>query len=241
MQSLHKIHSSSRTDQPTLPLAPALEEELNILSQAQENQGANIYANYYSKLRSRYKRYRDRYDALGEEAASIFSRLSEFLDTYEAEKKGLHAQVIHGDPVFSNAILSSEDERCVFIDVRYRLGDILTSEGDINYDLAKVLQSLCGYDHILLMSEKKDQVSSLLRGDKPLLSSADSLLLGELRELFFSFIKETYSVQLHRKTLFRITASLFFSLIPLHRAEMGPLFLRMCKETLDRAGGASCD
>lgn len=37
------------------------------------------------------------------------------------------------------------------------------------------------------------------------------------------------------KTLYGLTAALFFSLIPLHRAELGQVFLGMCKETLDRA------
>src|SRR5438876_11923760 len=61
------------------------------------------------------------------------------------------------------------------------------------------------------------------------------VLLEEMQEHFFAFLEETYSVRLHRKTLFRITASLFFSLIPLHRPELGPVFLRLCKETLDKA------
>ncbi|GJC91649.1 capsule biosynthesis phosphatase [Colletotrichum higginsianum] len=62
-----------------------------------------------------------------------------------------------------------------------------------------------------------------------------SLARANHREYFFTFLEETYSVRLHRKTLFRITASLFFSLIPLHRPELGAVFLRMCKETLDKA------
>lgn len=38
----------------------------------------------------------------------------------------------------------------VFIDMRGSLGDIVCTEGDVNYDLSKVYQSLCGYDFIIL-------------------------------------------------------------------------------------------
>lgn len=235
LTALHTIHTTRRTDEPSLTVPATLEKQLKNTAFGQANHHVNIYASYGSKLLSRYKQHRERYDALGPLAISLFDRLHEFLDTYEAEEKGVYAELIHGDPVFSNVILSNDDKAITFIDVRGQLGNTLTSEGDINYDLAKVLQSLCGYDHILFMSENNADLASILTDNKPLLDQADIDLLEELQEYFFAFLKETYSVHLHRKTLLRLTASLFFSLIPLHRPELGAVFLRLCDETLDRA------
>jgi hypothetical protein len=237
LKALHTIHTTASTDEATQSIPPALAQLFAEHSLEKANNRVNIYANYGTKLRSRYTKYRARYDALGPLAASLFARLNEFLDTYEAEDKGVHAQVIHGDPVFSNGILSQNGQTVSFIDVRCQLEETLTPEGDIHYDLAKVLQSLCGYDHVLFKMAKNENLSDALASDQPLLDDADSELLHELQEQFFTFLEETYEVRLHRKTLFRITASLFFSLIPLHRAGTGPVFLRMCKETLDKASG----
>ena len=237
LKSLHSIHSTASTEKPSLKISSALAAKFDRHSLERAGHRVNIYANYGTKLRARWEQHEDRYEALGPLASSLFNRLDEFLDTYEAEEKGVHAQVIHGDPVFSNAILSKDEKLVSFIDVRCQLENTLTPEGDIHYDLAKVLQSLCGYDHILFMAANNHDLSGALEDGTPLLDEADELLLAELREHFFTFLEETYSVRLHRKTLFRITASLFFSLIPLHRPELGAVFLRMCKETLDRAVG----
>ncbi|GKT55680.1 protein phosphatase 2A a subunit [Colletotrichum tofieldiae] len=116
LKALHSVHTTASTDKATLNIPSALEKKFEEHSLARANNRVNIYANYGSKLRSRYYQHQD-----------------------------------------------------------------------------------------------------------------------NLQEHFFTFLEETYSVRLHRKTLFRITASLFFSLIPLHRPELGAVFLRMCKETLDKA------
>ncbi|KAM0324836.1 hypothetical protein ACHAQA_007802 [Verticillium albo-atrum] len=237
LRALHAVHTTPSTDHATLEIPDALDRQFEAHSLERANHRVNIYANYGSKLCSRYYQHQEQYDALGPLAASLFARINEFLDTYEAEEKGVHAQVIHGDPVFSNAILSKDEKMVSFIDVRCQLENTLTPEGDIHYDLGKVLQSLCGYDHVLFMSANNHDLSNALDGDVPLLDEADTELLEGLQEHFFSFLEDTYSVRLHRKTLFRITASLFFSLIPLHRPALGAVFLRLCKETLDKAGG----
>jgi hypothetical protein len=235
LETLHTIHTAPSSKGATLELTSCLEKKFG--EHLPGDQPINIYANYGAKLRSRYYQHQDRYDALGPLAASLFARIDEFLDTYEAEEKGVHANVIHGDPVFSNAILSNDDKVVSFIDVRCQLKNHLTPEGDIHYDLGKVLQSLCGYDYILFMSANNYDLTGALEDDSPLLDEADTELLNDLQEHFFTFLENNYSVRLHRKTLFRITASLFFSLIPLHRKELAAVFLRMCKETLDKAGG----
>ncbi|TAQ89873.1 hypothetical protein B7494_g1812 [Chlorociboria aeruginascens] len=231
LSALHKIHSTPNPATASLPISAALAKQFDAHSLDAAQGRVNIYANYGSKLRSRYNTHAAKYAALGPLAAELFSRLNEFLDTYEAEEKGVHAQVIHGDPVFSNAILSRDEKLVSFIDVRCQLNNTLTPEGDIHYDLAKVLQSLCGYDHILFMSANHHKMDPNL----PLLDDADQALLQELQSVFWEFLENTYEVRLHKKTLLRITASLFFSLIPLHKPELGAVFLRMCKSTLDAA------
>ncbi|KAI1075283.1 capsule biosynthesis phosphatase [Whalleya microplaca] len=240
LKALHTIHTSQSSSTQSLKISPALGEKFNAHSLEKAQHRVNIYANYGEKLRSRYYAHRERYDALGPLSASLFSRLNEFLDTYEAEEKGVHAEVIHGDPVFSNAILSEDEKLVSFIDVRCQLENTLTPEGDIHYDLAKVLQSLCGYDNILFMSAKNFDLSKMgSNNTTSLLGQPDADLLEMLQEVFFDFLKDTYGVLVHRKTLFRITASLFFSLIPLHRPELGPVWLRLCRETLDKANQIS--
>jgi len=275
LQALHAIHHTSTSGKTGLvsnmDISPALRAKFDAHSLANANHRVSIYANYAKKLQQRYNAHRDRYDALGPLAASLYGRLHEFLDTYEAEDKGVHAHVIHGDPVFSNVILTQDSRHVRFIDIRCQLENTLTPEGDIHYDLAKVLQSICGYDHImfLLADSERNHMSlealDLLSEDsrrvihdvaeqakgshhpeanghqalptRAMLEEADRVLLDELQESFFAFIKNEYSVGIHPKTLLRITASLLFSLIPLHRPKLGPIFLRMCHDTLAKAVG----
>ncbi|KAM4060135.1 mobA-like NTP transferase domain-containing protein [Hirsutella rhossiliensis] len=235
LKTLCSIHSSQRTDQQSLPVSPELKARFNKYILPSVGLQTNIYANYGSKLRSRYHKHRDRYNALGPQAALLFGRLIEILDIYEAEDRGIRASIIHGDSVFSNVILSNDQKTISFIDVRCQLGDTLTPEGDINYDLAKVLQSLCGYDHLLLLGENPKKLEHIMTKNKPLLDQADADLLEDLQHAFFTFLDNNYSMRLDRKTLLRITASLLFSLIPLHKPEMGSVFLRLCQETLEKA------
>ncbi|XWX02356.1 hypothetical protein V2A60_010393 [Cordyceps javanica] len=236
---LFKIHSTSSSAKSTLPISCALSERFEMHS-AERKGAPSIYDNYGTKLRRRYAEHRSRYDALGPLAASLYARINEFLDTYEAENKAVRADIIHGDPVFSNAILSPDGTGVSFIDVRCQLGDVLSPEGDIHYDLAKVLQSLCGYDHVILLHADNDpRLEDMASGCVPLLDDVDARLLEGLRETFFRSIEKNYASRLHRKSLFRLTASLIFSLIPLHHPELGPVFLRMCKDTIDKANTAA--
>ena len=71
------------------------------------------------------------------------------LSSFEREKRWVHANVIHGDPVFSNVLLDAEG-RIYLLDMRGEVGSTLTLQGDLTYDLSKVYQSLLGYDYILL-------------------------------------------------------------------------------------------
>ncbi|CZT52773.1 uncharacterized protein RSE6_14142 [Rhynchosporium secalis] len=234
LTALHSIHTTPSSPlSQHLPISAALGEKFaqhSSFDNGLHSGGVNIYANYGTKLRSRYHNNAALYASLGPSAAECFSRLNEFLDTYEAEERGVHVPIIHGDPVLSNAILSPDDKSVSFIDVRCQLENTLTMEGDLHYDLAKILQSLLGYDHILF----KD-LSALPSASEPILEECDERILQGLQDVFWRWLEEKYTSRVHRKTLLRITASLIFSLIPLHKRELGGVFLRFCAETLERA------
>lgn len=73
-----------------------------------------------------------------------------FLQEWESEPAS-HADawcMIHGDPVFTNILIES-DNLIKFIDMRGNFGGMTTIFGDKLYDYAKVYQSLVGYDEIL--------------------------------------------------------------------------------------------
>lgn len=51
-----------------------------------------------------------------------------------------HANYIHGDPVFSNVIRTNDDQ-IVMIDMRGQLGKMITTQGDVHYDLSPSVSS----------------------------------------------------------------------------------------------------
>lgn len=164
----------------------------------------NVYSNYAQKVKERYQRYAPTY-AQFSDASEIYSFLANHLTEYEAQQRGVLAKFIHGDPVFSNILLTSSND-AFFIDMRGRVGDVLTTSGDVLYDLGKVYQSLYGYDFILLNGGSTNRVQE------------DYLRI--LRGAFRAFLKSSpfYSaiISTRMRDLEVITASLYFSLIPLH-------------------------
>jgi capsule biosynthesis phosphatase len=149
----------------------------------------NVYQNYYEKLKERYSTNFDLYSKYDLE--KTFSVLETLLLDYELKNEGTPS-VIHGDTVFTNIILTEKND-IKFIDMRGKLGEELTIYGDKYYDYSKIYQSLLGYDFILNDME------------------IDTLYCEELLILFESFFS-----QKELKKIKMITASLFFSLIPLH-------------------------
>ncbi len=169
MKSLNRIHESDSTDGEI-----------------------NIYENYLSKVVQRYASYDySRFDGHDE----VFKLITDGLNEYERCDIGRKCK-IHGDPVLSNIIFDSRGG-IKLIDPRGKVGKVLTTSGDVNYDWAKLYQSLCGYDFVLT-------------GRTP-----DSLYLKNLREAFMEAAAE-YMDDESIKFLPILTASLYFSLIPLH-------------------------
>ena len=145
-----------------------------------------VYADYVQKLRDRYNSNRELYNKYIH-AESIFKKLDTLLYDYD----GVVYSVIHGDPVFTNVLQTEQGLK--FIDMKGKIDDELTIIGDTYYDLAKVYQSILGYDFILNDIE------------------LDNVYINEFKIAFENlFNKEGL------RNLKIITASLFFTLMPLH-------------------------
>lgn len=196
-----------------------------------------LYDNYTRKLKARYKEFSAEYAALGAKTTStLLNTLITRLSGYESDKRAVFAEVIHGDPVFSNAILNEEERKVCLLDVRSQLGSTLTTAGDKTYDLAKILQSLQGYDHVTLAGDE-DLTGSPEDVLHRLVQPADRAMLKDLQDnTFWPFVRENYS-EISRSDILDIVASLFFSLIPLHREIVRPIFLRMCQNVMEHGCG----
>jgi len=159
----------------------------------QDNQdNLNIYQNYNKKLKNRF----DSYDYSNfKNSKEIYDKISTYMENYEIERRG-HISMIHGDPVFTNVLVNNYG-KIKFIDMRGKVGDKLTLLGDKLYDYAKVYQSLVGYDEILCGKV------------------CDIIIKNNLIDYYEQYIIRTYSQQTLQDIKY-ITASLLFSLIPLH-------------------------
>ena len=145
-----------------------------------------VYADYTQKLRDRYNNNLDLYNKYIN-AEAIFKKLDTLLFYYDDAV----FSVIHGDPVFTNILQTEQGLK--FIDMKGKIGDELTIIGDAYYDLAKVYQSILGYDFILNDIE------------------LDNVYINKFKTEFENLItKEGLRI------IKIITASLFFTLMPLH-------------------------
>lgn len=153
------------------------------------NLDLNVNGNYSEKLMQRFSENESKYYKISKHSFILYSSLFEKLSSYEKLEKNIC--LIHGDPVFTNII--STHNGLKLIDPRGKIGNDLTIYGDINYDLAKIYQSILGYDFILNDVE---------------------LNFDYIQGMRKSFESEFCQTDL--KSIKLITASLFFSLIPLH-------------------------
>jgi capsule biosynthesis phosphatase len=147
----------------------------------------NIYDLYLPKLMERYCMLPKRISAISSDLMIFFV---EFFTEYQ-KKNSAVLSVIHGDAVFTN-ILIDQNGTLRFIDMRGMVGNKETIYGDRNYDYAKILQSLLGYD-------------SLLRGVHINSKYRDSLIAH--------FIEKCPA---NERDIRAIAAYLLFTLIPLH-------------------------
>jgi len=145
-----------------------------------------VYADYNQKLRDRYYNNLELYNKYIH-AESIFKKLDNLLFYYD----DAIFSVIHGDPVFTNVLQTEQGLK--FIDMKGKIDGELTIIGDAYYDLAKVYQSILGYDFILNDIE------------------LDNIYIDEFRNVFEGLFEPK-----GLRIIKIITASLFFTLMPLH-------------------------
>lgn len=159
------------------------------ISTSKQSLPIDIYSNYSKKLTSRYNDNLKLYNKYPS-SEYIFKTINDKLIEYENNKQG-YLGVIHGDPVFTNILKTETGIK--FIDMRGKVGDELTIFGDLYYDLAKVYQSLLGYDYILNNIEIDTHYTQKL----------------------IKYFESKFQPQ-HLDAIKLITASLLFSLLPLH-------------------------
>jgi capsule biosynthesis phosphatase len=177
---IHKQLTSNHIDK--------LINALSSIHTSKEPTNINIYSNYSQKLLERLTKYPELY--IKYRIVDLLLKIKDALQQYEDKKEGLIG-VIHGDPVFTNIFETPTGIK--FIDMRGKQGDELTIFGDIYYDLAKIYQSLIGYDNILNGIEIDDEYRS---------------------NLTTYFENQIHSEVLNKVKL--ITASLLISMLPLH-------------------------
>jgi len=111
----------------------------------------------------------------------------------------------HGDCVFTNIIFTPMSD-IKFIDVKYSEFGVY---GDPYYDYAKIYQSLCGYDEIL----------------------SDKYVVESYRQRIKQYFESKFNnTELNKIKV--ITASLLFSLIPLHDNDKCFEYFELSKELL---------
>ena len=103
-------------------------------------------------------------------------------------------------------IIFTPNEQVRFIDVKYSEHGIY---GDPNYDYAKIYQSLCGYDEILL----------------------DKYVVESYRKKMKNYFESKFTPN-ELNNIKLITSSLLFSLIPLHDNDKCIQYFELSKELL---------
>lgn len=137
-----------------------------------------IYDNYMGKLK---KRSLNKNDYPFENTNEILDKIDPFIIDYL--KRTQPVSIVHGDPWFSNTLLSRNNE-LIFLDMKGDIAGKLTTNGDALTDFGKILQSLLGFDYI---------VNNI---------SWDSDKLSHLREYYIS------KINFQRKDLYAVTACL---------------------------------
>jgi capsule biosynthesis phosphatase len=165
---------------------------IHVFEYKNEENNINFYDNYVNKLKQRYASYN--YDVF-DKSFELYNLLIDKLTIYEQCNRA-NISMIHGDFVLTNVLINNYN-KIKLIDVRGKIGNTLTIYGDKLYDYAKLYQSLIGYDEILndiILSPKYKQN-----------------ILNHFKCIFIAKFNNDYW-----KDLQYITASLLFTLIPLH-------------------------
>lgn len=161
-----------------------------------------VHSSYIEKIQSRVRNYN--YSKFFDYHNTMKSLL-DFIQGYKIN----NISIIHGDPVFTNIMLTDTFE-LKFFDMRGKIGNKFTMGGDPLYDISKVFQSLSGYDFIL--------------------QGIPVIANNELLSFFYNFISKYYNYS--KEDIHKFTASLYFTLIPLHDDDKCNLYYEKCLELL---------
>ena len=165
--------------------------EIHSCSITEDISDEELYSNYSEKLISRYESYD--YSKFPN-SELVYKNLLEKLKTYQNNSLAI-AGCIHGDPVFSNALIDKNNQ-IKLVDPRGILNNKSSIYGDIFYDYAKILQSLSGYDEIMLCGR---------------LRTNNSKFINIFNERILSTYGEKALININN-----IKDSLLFTLLPLH-------------------------
>lgn len=136
------------------------------------------------------------------------AKLFELINSNQEDK----VYLVHGDLCFSNILYNINTNKLKLIDPRGYSGSSDEAYGSIYYDLAKLSQSFLGlYD--LLVYDKFD-LKYNEDGKVSLKYYIDEAYQALLEDSFVSFVKR---IKADLKTIRIIEASLFMSMIPLHK------------------------
>ncbi|KAI8110019.1 hypothetical protein M9434_001295 [Picochlorum sp. BPE23] len=166
-----------------------------------EEEVASFYSN---KLHQRY----DTFDCSQYGDAELL--FTELMNYFSDPDQGIKVGYIHGDPVFTNIIVNRYG-KLKFIDMRGMVNSSFTKCGDIFYDYAKILQSLVGYDEILLNR------------------TVDECYRKIILQTFEGYVTEIFG-EIVLNHIRMITKSLLLSLLPLHANENCTKFLSLATD-----------
>lgn len=106
-----------------------------------------VFDNMIGNLRTHYSKNPSIYDSLPN-FQTVLAYIEERLVKYTNSEELKIVNVIHGDPWFENILFTSSDD-LYMIDMRGKVGSMLTVKGDPYLDYAKVYQSILGFDYAL--------------------------------------------------------------------------------------------
>ena len=182
---------------------PQFQSLLAALSKLHSISGTAVDYNHSDKILERYQNYN--YSVFNGHR-QLLDQILEFLDSYTQTQ----TTMIHGDPVFTN-ILVNEENHIKLIDMRGKNHNQYTIYGDPIYDVAKVYQSLIGYDFIL--------------------NNTPANVNQNLINILDLWIKDNYNFSM--QDVKKYTASLYFSLIPLHDDEKCQQYYQMAQRLIN--------
>ncbi|KAJ3376812.1 hypothetical protein HDU84_009386, partial [Entophlyctis sp. JEL0112] len=201
LDALHALHLYAGPLQQTSDVLDTVQRLFSPI--VEQPKADDLKRNYAEKVRFRYEAFKEVYEKVApSNHSTIANMVLEHLEEYQSSGRCKPVSVIHGDPVFSN-IMVDRGGRIIFLDMRGMLGDSFAIGGDAVYDLAKIYQSLRGYDYYMMST-----------GDKALTLS-ESRHLQDLEHVFWSHVTKHYP-EVCMKDVKTVTGSLIFSLLPLH-------------------------